>query len=219
MTTAPNIFPAFAVPMAEVRYPRQAALNPRLESLILRMEAEGDTHRNVDAVVHQPPGLFESNFDFFAVDDDAVQELQAFCWQSLGSVIQGLNSALADGLGGVEISSHTWFHVTREGGYFDFHNHPMASWSGVYCVSNGEPDPSIKNNGALVFAHPNPAISSFVDVANSTMAWPYSHGNFVVNLEPGVLILFPSWLGHYVAPFKGRRPRITVAFNTWFRRG
>ena len=37
-----------------------------------------------------------------------------------------------------------------------------------------------------------------------------------VRLEPGQLVLFPSWLLHDVKPFQGEGERITVAFNCWF---
>jgi len=31
--------------------------------------------------------------------------------------------------------------------------------------------------------------------------------------KPGMMILFPSWLSHAVTPYRGTRPRISVAFN------
>lgn len=213
-----NIHSAFAVPFAEIRHPAPSSLNARLEQLILGLESQGDAYRNTDAAVHQPAGLFESTFEFFARPEPEVRELRMFCWAALGELIRDVNEALAGGTDDLAISSQTWFHVTRNGGHFGYHNHPMASWSGVYCVSNGEPDETLTNNGSLIFPHPMNAANCFLDVANSTLRWPFSQGNFVMNLQPGQLVLFPSWLGHYVSPFSGRRPRITVAFNTWFRR-
>lgn len=211
-----NLHPVFAIPFCEIQHPDQHSLNAQLKALILRLEGEGDAYRNVDAVVHQPAGLFESRFEFFTRREPQVQALRTFCWSALGDFIRELNTALHEGGPALSISSQTWFHVTRNGGHFGFHNHPMASWSGVYCVSDGAPDPKIPNNGSLVFPHPNPAANSFLDIANATMKWPYSQGNLVLNLTPGQLVLFPSWLGHYVSPFAGAEPRITVAFNVWF---
>lgn len=212
-----KIHSAFAVPFAEAMHPDPPSLNERLTRLILSLESQGDAYRNTEAAVHQPTGLFESRFEFFARPEPEVEELRAFCWSALGQLIRTLNSSLETGTQGLSISSQTWFHVTRNGGHFGYHNHPMASWSGVYCVDHGEPD-AVSNNGSLVFPHPNPAASSFMDAANSTLRWPYSQGNLVMNLQPGQLLLFPSWLGHYVSPFTGARPRITVAFNVWFKR-
>ena len=213
-----NIFPAFAVPMAEAFHPEPDALNQELLALIRRLEAEGASYRNPDPVVHQPEGLYESDFDFFARQDPCVAALRAWVWTQLGEFLRNINPGMANGSAGLRIASQTWFHLTRTGGYFGYHNHPMASWSGVYCVSDGEPDPAYGNNGCLVFPHPQPAVNTFLDPANAELRWPFTHGNFVLAPTPGKLVLFPSWLGHYVTPFRGAGERVTVAFNAWFTR-
>lgn len=213
-----NVFPAFAVPMAQTFLPGPDALNAALMRTILALEAEGAGYRNPDPVVHQPDGLFESEFDFFARAEPCVQELRAWVWGSLGEFLRNINPDLAGGTAGLRIASQTWFHLTRAGGYFGYHNHPMASWSGVYCVSDGEPDTRYSNNGCLVFPHPQMAVNTFLDPTNANLRWPFAHGNFVLNLKPGQLVLFPSWLSHYVTPFQGAGQRVTVAFNAWFSR-
>ena len=214
-----NIFPAFAVPMAEAFHPDPDALNRDLRALILALEAEGGAYRNPDPVVHQPDGLFESDFNFFAREEPCVAALRAWVWARLAELLADVNPHLSKGFAGLRIASQTWFHVTRSGGYFGYHNHPMASWSGVYCVADGEPDASVGNNGCLVFPHPQLAANTYLDSANAEFRWPFAHGNFVIPPVPGKLVLFPSWLGHYVTPFQGTSERITVAFNAWFSRG
>ena len=214
-----NVFPAFAVPMAEVFHPAPSALNAALMPLILALEAQGGGYRNPDPLVHQPEGLFESEFAFFARDEACVHALRTWVWGALGEFLRDINPSLAGGTQGLQIASQTWFHITRDGGYFGYHNHPMASWSGVYCVSDGEPSADYSNNGCLVFPHPQIATNIFMDAANTSLRWPFSQGNFVLTLKPGQLVLFPSWLGHYVTPFHGRGQRVTIAFNAWFSRG
>ncbi len=214
-----NVFPAFAVPMAEVFHPEPSALNAALMQLILALETQGGGYRNPDPLVHQPEGLFESEFEFFARDEPCVHALRAWVWGALGEFLRDINPSLAGGTQGLQIASQTWFHITRDGGYFGYHNHPMASWSGVYCVSDGEPSPDYSNNGCLVFPHPQIASNAFMDAANTGLRWPFSQGNFVLTLKPGQLVLFPSWLGHYVTPFHGGGQRVTIAFNAWFSRG
>lgn len=213
-----NIHPAFAVPLGEIQHPSPDAMNQGLESLILGLESRGAAHRNPDSVVPQPAGLYESTFDFFARPEPVVAQLRTFCWAALGDLIRQLNAALEHDVAELRIGSQSWFHVTRNGGHFGYHNHPMASWSGVYCVSNGDPDPAIPGNGQLTFPTPTVAANAYLDVANASLRWPYSQSNLAMDLRPGQLMLFPSWLGHYVTPFHGSRPRITVAFNTWFNR-
>jgi uncharacterized protein (TIGR02466 family) len=213
-----TVHPAFAVPFGEVFHPQPEALNADLHSLILALEARGTAYRNPDPVVHQPDGLFESEFEFFGREEPCVQQLRQWVWSTLAEFIRSINPSFASQPAGLRIASQTWFHVTREGGYFGYHNHPMASWSGVYCVADGDPDHSRSNNGCLVFPHPLTAANAYIDPANASLAWPFTQGNFVLNLRPGQLVLFPSWLGHYVTPFYGDAQRITVAFNAWFKR-
>ena len=116
----------------------------------------------------------------------------------------------------MEIASHTWFHVTRRGGYFGLHNHPMASWSGVYCVSTGQDDGTQVDSGKLHFSNPLQLANMFIDPANSHLRSPYRMAGRSYRLVPGQLVLFPSWVNHEVLPFQGEGERITVAFNAWF---
>jgi uncharacterized protein (TIGR02466 family) len=213
-----TVHPAFAVPFGEVFHPEPEALNADLRTLILALEAQGAGYRNPDPVVHQPDGLFESEFEFFGRDETCVQQLRQWVWPALAEFIRSINPSVAEQPAGLRIASQTWFHVTRDGGYFGYHNHPMASWSGVYCVADGDPDNTRSNNGCLVFPHPLTAANAYMDAANATLRWPFTQGNFVLKLRPGQLVLFPSWLGHYVTPFHGNAQRITVAFNAWFKR-
>ncbi len=213
-----TVHPAFAMPFGESFHPEPEALNTDLRALILALEAQGMGYRNPDPVVHQPEGLFESQFEFFARDESCVRRLREWVWPTLAEFIRTINPEVAKQPTGLQIASQTWFHVTRNGGYFGYHNHPMASWSGVYCVADGDPDTALSNNGCLVFPHPLTGANAFLDATNATLRWPFSQGNFVLNLKPGQLVLFPSWLGHYVTPFQGNAQRITVAFNAWFSR-
>lgn len=41
--------------------------------------------------------------------------------------------------------------------------------------------------------------------------WQYQR--FIPELEPGKLILFPSWIPHYVLPNKTNKRRATIAAN------
>ena len=134
----------------------------------------------------------------------------------LGKAIQQTNGYSPDELRRLEIFSHTWFHVTRQGGFTILHTHPMASWSGVYCVSPGDAVPDKPESGVLRFHNPHGYSNTFMDPGNAHFKPPYHHGSWSFALEAGQLVLFPSWLQHEVLPYYGQSPRITVAFNCWF---
>ncbi|MDP1699328.1 MAG: TIGR02466 family protein [Xanthomonadaceae bacterium] len=206
----------FAVPCVSVIHPDPHELNRQLRELFIAREGEGRRYANPNPLVLRNNALFESNFDLFSWPEPCVQELKSYCWQHLQSIIAQLNRYDAITMARLRIHADCWFHVTRNGGYFTTHNHPMASWSGVYCVASGADASEPADSGILSFPNPNTAASMFNDAGNSAMAPPYSFGAMNFKLKPGQLVLFPSWVLHEVKPYLGPRERITVAFNTWF---
>jgi uncharacterized protein (TIGR02466 family) len=161
--------------------------------------------------------LFESHFDLFHWPEPRIAELSAFCLSNLMRWVSELNGYDAAALCEIDIATDGWFHITRRNGYFGVHNHPMASWSGVYCVSPGVNDAVQHNSGGLMFINPNTSGSMYADPGNGFLRKPYQQGNPVFHLLPGQLAVFPSWIMHHVVPFYGEGERITVAFNCSFR--
>jgi hypothetical protein len=214
--TAPNIYAGFAIPFAEAFHPEPGPLNAQLKSLILAREAEGDRYLNKNPSLKQQPGVFESEFNLFSWPEPCIKALQTFCWGQLGLTVQELNRYSAEQLQRIQIFSHTWFHVTRKPGATITHNHPMASWSGVYCVAAGSPAPEHPESGVLRFHNPHYWSSTFLDAGNMRLAAPYHHGFWNLQLKAGQLVLFPSWIPHEVMPYHGDEERITIAFNCWF---
>jgi uncharacterized protein (TIGR02466 family) len=212
----PTLFPVFAVPLASTQLNVEAGFNETLRALLLSRETQH--YRNPNSSMEIGPALFESEFDVFSWPDAAIQKLRNLCWAFLGSVISEANEFSGQELNALEIKSHTWFHVTRNSGRFGLHNHPMASWSGVYCVDDGTPDQTIPVNGVLRIHNPMAAMNMFLDSANCRLQPPFAPRSLDLSLRPGDLVLFPSWLMHEVLPFFGARERITIAFNCWFAR-
>ena len=212
-----QITPAFAVPFVEAQLPNAEALNAELATLFVAREAEGAKYRNPATSMRINPGLFESEFSVFAWPEACVQQLREFCWSALSRAIAQLNGYGAAEMNQLQIYSHTWFHITRRGGWFGLHNHPMASWSGVYCVGSGQDDGTHPDSGVLHFGNPLALANMYVDAGNTRIRAPYGMNGRRFQLKPGMLVLFPSWVQHEVFPFHGDGERITVAFNCWFR--
>lgn len=218
MTTHPlNITPNFASPMAETKHPRADELNGKLRALLL--EREGPDTEPQYKTLTLKHNVFESDFNLFSWQDTCIQELRRFVIGSVVRVVQELNGFSDEQIGGLKVSNHTWYHVTRRGGYASNHNHPMASWSSVYCVDPGDSDGADNpDSGVLRFADVRPAASMFLDPGNMHLRRPYNHGSVNYRLQSGQLVIFPSHLMHEVAPYHGSRERITVASNFWFRK-
>lgn len=211
-----EIFPAFAVPMVQDFLPNCEDLNRELKALLLAREAEGAKYANPNPSLAQQAGVFESDFNLFSWPEPCVQALRRFCWATLGRGLADLNGYSAAHVKRLQIYSHTWFHVTRHGGFTILHTHPMASWSGVYCVAAGETPPDRPESGVLRFHNPHHYSNVFLDAGNQQLRAPFHHGTWNIRFSPGQLVLFPSWLQHEVMPFYGSDERVTVAFNCWF---
>jgi len=211
-----EVIPFFAIPFAFARHPEAAALNAELRALFVARAAEGAAYANPRPITQRNSPLFESNFDLFRWTDPPIQKLKEFCWQELLNVICELNRYDAATRARLLIYNDAWFHVTRRGGYFAIHNHPNASWSGVYCVDPGKTDADSRG-GALTFVNPTLTATMHLDPGNAGYSGAFASGLRSLRMEPGQLVLFPSWVLHEVTPFEGEGERVTVAFNCWFR--
>jgi uncharacterized protein (TIGR02466 family) len=211
-----QVQPFFAVPFGFARLADCARLNADLRAIFLEREVHGARYANPRPLTQRNRQVFESDFDLFRLSEPPVQQLRQFCWNALLGMIKELNQYDDPMMRRLLIYNDSWFHVTRRGGYFGLHNHPMASWSGVYCVSPGSHDADKPDSGQLTFVNPATTSSMYLDAANANQRRPFGYGTQQVKFEAGQLVIFPSWVLHDVKPYQGEGERITVAFNCWF---
>lgn len=197
--------------------PQPEAINSELKQLLVARAHEGDRYANPNPSLKQQRGVFESDFTLFSWPEPPIQRLKAFCWSVLGETVGTINGYTAEERARIEILSHTWYHITTKHGFTILHTHPMASWSGVYCVDPGEQVEESLESGVLRFHNPHHFSNYFLDAGNARPKPPFHHGTWSIRLQAGQLVLFPSWLQHEVLPFLGNDQRITVAFNCWFK--
>ena len=211
---APKLVNMFAVPFAFGQYAAHAPLNAALKRLVFSLEKTGAV--NPRPFTQRNSQVFESHFNLFRESDPAIQELNAFCWDQMLNVIGQLNGYDVPTIKRLEIYNDCWFHISRRGGFFGLHNHPNASWSGVYCVDPGQHDAGKPNSGLLSFVNPMLMTSMHIDAGVAKIPLPYGNQIASVRLAAGELVIFPSWVLHDVKPFEGEGERITIAFNCWF---
>ncbi len=209
------ITPAFAVPIGETRLADCERLNAELESLFLARE--NDQFRNPTPSHLPQQELFESRFNLFSWPEACVRELRTVMLNAVAQAARQVSSTPPEQLAALTIHNHTWFHITRYGGSFVAHNHPLASWSAVYCVRAGEPVADQPLSGLLRFFDPRTGANAYQDAANASLQSAYAVGVRNFRLTAGQIIVFPSYVYHEVAPFYGADTRITVATNCWFR--
>ncbi len=101
---------------------------------------------------------------------------------------------------------HAWANVNGPGGFNQVHTHPGATWSGTYYVDPGDPPGDLPGSTPLHFFDPCQGRAN-------TFLPPLAPSSYLVRPEPGLMVLFPSYLPHMVFPHRGSRPRISIAFN------
>jgi uncharacterized protein (TIGR02466 family) len=209
-----KLSPAFAVPFAAAHLQSCERLNRELEALFLAREDE--EHKN-PTPSHVPQAeTFESRFNLFRWPDSCVQELRDFMLNAVARTVIEATKLREEDVAHLNFQNHTWFHITRYAGSFVAHNHPMASWSAVYCVRPGEEVREHPNSGVLRILDPRQGADAYSDPTNAQLRPAFALRSLEVRLVAGELVIFPSYLFHEVAPFYGRDRRITVATNCWF---
>ncbi len=215
MVTPPlKVTPGFAVPFATGHLAACEPLNRELEALFLARETA--EYRN-PAPSHIPQAeTFESRFNLFRWPESCVQGLRSFVLDSVARTVLETSTLTPAELARLTVHNHTWYHLTRYAGSFVAHNHPLASWSAVYCVRAGEAPADRPGSGLLRFFDTRPGAGSYLDAGNRSLRAPFATGHHEVRLEAGEIVVFPSYVIHEVSPFYGRDVRITVATNCWF---
>jgi len=98
----------------------------------------------------------------------------------------------------------SWASVYHDGDFCLPHSHPRTLISVLYVLDLGEVIDS--SNGAFCFADPRLAPCCREEAGYmSTPCTPI--------FKPGLMILFPGQAIHFVSPYHGNRPRLTMSWN------
>lgn len=190
----------FSSPFMTHVWADSAELNRELRQHILAYEREnprrGQSKSNVGGW-HSQTGLLE-------FCGDAGQLL-------LRRAIEMANHATLQVLAGRDPTEfgwrlEAWANVNRPGDFNREHTHGMSTWSGTYYVDPGDPPAEAEHGTALEITDPcRERTHSFFP----TLLPP----GIYIRPEPGLMVLFPGYMPHMVFPHRGKRPRISIAFN------
>jgi len=191
---------AFPTPIFRHCWPEAetTAVNEALKAEILarREQAGGIALSNV--------GGWQSEPDLMDWDVPELASLSQWIHQGFGSIM-GRELGTTDFKSRYVVTG--WANINEYGDYNRTHIHSNHHWSGVYYVDIGNPDQSVGPNGAIEFIDPRPAVGVF-DFPGITAT-----GTWTILPEPGLMLMFPSWVRHAVLPYYGESSRITIAFN------
>jgi uncharacterized protein (TIGR02466 family) len=108
--------------------------------------------------------------------------------------------------------TEVWANVAAPDDIVIPHQHPEAIFSCVYYVKGDE------NSGNIEFVNPNNAHARTITPKHIAHYNSFTGNTFQAEPIPGKLLIFPSWLYHYVFPNTGTTERISIAFNTQFEK-
>ena len=185
----------FPTPMA---YYHNTEIIDDLKSYIMSLETKGIESKVAVKIKHN---LIESDFNLFHHDNDIMKKTSRWIGNCVAETVNHIQMEKCS----YKINfNESWYHITKTNGMHEPHIHPRCSWCGIYYIKSGNDD-----SGHTVFE--SPTKSTYVDRGNL-----YLNNISTVRVKPrdGMLVLFPSYLSHYQAMYKGTEDRIVIAFNS-----
>jgi uncharacterized protein (TIGR02466 family) len=199
MASKPQLDLAFATPIITDQMPDAASINAALEPLILarRQEDKGISRSNTGGGWHSDTRLLQWAADavrpvvarMVALADAYVIDTQARPGQRRGWMLDA------------------WANVNETGAANVAHSHGASFWSAVYYVRIDEGE-----GGEIVLTDPR---MPMIEMHAPYLFFRGTGGERLIRIrpKPGLILLFPSWLVHSVAPWQGEGLRISVAVN------
>jgi len=192
-----NLFPT---PFMALVWPDTASLNDELRDRILAEAAlaAGVAKTNVGGW-HSEPGQLE-------FCGNAGRSLIRLMYEMADETTRRVLAEQAQPPRPLRWTLHAWANVNGNGDFNSTHTHPGATWSGTYYIDEGDPPADAVYGTALQLFDPcqgrtNGFLPSFTPP------------HILVRPQPGLMVLFPSYVPHTVFPHRGSRPRISIAFN------
>lgn len=137
--------------------------------------------------------------DLLVLDDPALKILRDSIVEIEGRMLDALR--IGGEVSGRGVLAEAWGVVYRDWGFHRVHSHHDSAWSGVLYVDMGD---SQSDDGRIEFLDPRPSACA---------RRPGEPAVATIKPATGEMILFPSWLEHWVTPHQGTRPRVVIAFN------
>ena len=189
---------AFPTVIGQFRVPDAESMNQGLRAIILADEG------SYMSLGRSNIGGWHSRPDFLNRSEPAVSALTTWVTWVVRQMID--TTAGPSAFKGT-LSFSAWASICRNGAYHAPHSHPDSAWSGVYYVDAGTMKPNHARSGVLEFLDPRAGVEA-VSAPGDPDGEPVR-----VYPESGLLVIFPSWLFHWVHPYAGESPRIAVSFN------
>jgi uncharacterized protein (TIGR02466 family) len=195
--------PLFFSPLTLFRLEGAASLNEALlKEVAVRKESS--------------PGLDRSNWQAWHSEDDFFERSEPACLTLRGHILKAIqicteNVSPEFDFSRNAIQAEGWINVLGRGGLNTPHDHPAWVWSGTYYVN--VPEGGNELGGSIEFLDSRTNVRTLTVEGASCFA-----SKFIMKPKAGMLLMFPSYLRHWVYPNDSEAERVTVAFNARFVR-
>lgn len=203
MITETKFEKLFSSPLFRYEVANHEALSAALlkEGAGMRAEDEG--------VVKSNRRGWHSTGNLFTRPSDCITELRVAAEMSVLRATRKMTSKVDPET--LKMKLFGWMNVNPKDGYNAPHTHPGAHWSGVYYVSQPETDDG--SSGMIEFVAPRVDLPHWEILQTSAFRLKRR-----IRPSAGEIILFPSYLLHWVYPNETDADRVTIAFNATFRK-
>lgn len=188
---------AFPTPLGLFYLPNHESLCPKIEGVILEREKKepGVTISNL--------GGWHSNSRLLTWPELKFADLADTFRSAVSNMIAATCGAKKFE---TKLQLAAWANVNRKGSSNACHIHPEFHWSGVLYVKTPDlsEDP-VRKAGCIEFQDPRGPVNM--------LATPGQTNLLSIPVEQGMMLVFPSWLYHWVNPFSLDAIRISIAFN------
>lgn len=207
-----GIILAFPTCIYQGQYYDYKKFNPILEKRLYKIKNEDTTTNELSKThyglgwtsYHACNGNYTSKYNLENLD--IFDPLKEFIWQSI------LDYNKFVGFDPINMETTrlgvVWGNINGKYSYHEQHIHPNSFLSGVYYVN------APKGSGNINFIDPRNSIRSVEMEPNrdKDLTDPLRRS---IEVEPqdGMLLLFPSWLGHEVQQNLTENDRVSIAFN------
>ena len=183
--------------LMELTLPGHEMANPVLADFVLQANASRD-----DMTAQY------LNDNIFMIDHPALQWLNQCCHQAILDYARNLGIDYD-----LDFAIQGWPNVNMKGDYHNLHNHPHSWLSGTYYIavpdqSSADQFRSDLNFAAISFYDPRPQANM-----NAIRGDGQIDPEHRVQPQGGQLLLWPSFLHHFVHPNGVDMPRLSISFN------
>ena len=207
-----HVRPIFSTPLLLFTLSQAEELNAELAELIIKREAALPAYADYEVVGWSSP----HDLSMLEWAEKPLRKLFRPVVEVAKQVTEYSERTMTNGSSRPEWQIvEVWANVQRKGGSNASHPHPGSFWSGVYYVDVGDVGGRTDNGGELQLYDPRGCLPRMM-APYLRYSMPELHDagrNISFIPTAGQCVLFPGWLFHAVNTYRGKAPRISIAFN------